>query len=119
MWRDNLLASEDGVTLSRAGAPSLFVMMTCLNGFYHDPYGDSLAESLMNVERGGAVAVWASSALTIPAEQARMNQQLYSELFSIRAMTLGEAVQKAKIAAIDADVRRTWILFGDPTMKVR
>lgn len=119
LWRGNLLTSEDAVTLSRANSPSLFVMMTCLNGFYHDPYGESLAESLMTVERGGAVAVWASSALTIPDEQAKMNRQFYSLLFATRATTLGEAVQKAKIAASDTDVRRTWLLFGDPTMRLR
>ena len=118
-WRGNLLTGEDAAALNQANAPSLFVMMTCLNGFYHDPYAESLAESLMRVERGGAVAVWASSALTTAGEQTNMNRRLYSQLFASGTPTLGEAVQKAKAAATDADVRRTWLLFGDPTMKLR
>ena len=40
---------------------SMFVMMTCLNGYFQDPVLDSLAESLLKAEHGGAVAVWASS----------------------------------------------------------
>ena len=32
---------------------------------------------------------------------------------------LGDATRQAKLATTDLDVRRTWILFGDPTMKIR
>ena len=35
--------------------------MNCLNGFFHDLYTTSLAESLITAPQGGAVAVWASS----------------------------------------------------------
>jgi hypothetical protein len=34
-------------------------------------------------------------------------------------MTLGEAVNNAKKATTDQDVRKTWIFFGDPSMKMR
>jgi hypothetical protein len=34
-------------------------------------------------------------------------------------MTLGEAIQKAKAATPDTDVRLTWTLFGDPSMNLR
>ncbi len=44
---------------------SVFVMMTCLNGYFDDPALESLAESLLKAERGGAVAVWSSSGMTI------------------------------------------------------
>jgi hypothetical protein len=32
---------------------------------------------------------------------------------------LGDAVRAAKSATPDADVRRTWILFGDPSMTLK
>jgi len=35
------------------------------------------------------------------------------------SLTLREAAAKAKAAVTDGDVRRTWILFGDPTMKLK
>jgi hypothetical protein len=117
-WRGNLLTSLDAAALQNAEGPSLFVLMTCLNGFFHDPYGESLAESLMKCERGGAVAVWASSALTMPGEQTKINRQLYQNIFASN-QTLGEAAMRAKIATSDPDIRRTWILFGDPTSKLK
>jgi hypothetical protein len=35
------------------------------------------------------------------------------------ALTLGEATLKSKRATGDIDTRRTYILFGDPTMRLR
>lgn len=40
-------------------------------------------------------------------------------MFTNRLLTIGEAVRVAKAATSDADVRRIWILFGDPTTKLR
>jgi hypothetical protein len=98
----------------------MFVMMTCLNGYFHDPALDSLGESLMKAEHGGAVAVWASSGMTMPNDQAAINQEFYRLMFSASSsLTLGEASRRAKFAASDSDIRRTWILFGDPTMRLK
>lgn len=118
LWAGSLLTSADARALSNGGRLSVVVTMTCLNGYFHDPALDGLAEALMKAERGGAVAVWASSGLTGPGEQTVMNQALYRLLFSGAGdhLTLGEATARAKIAISDGDIRRTWILFGDPTM---
>ena len=48
-----------------------------------------------------------------------MNQQLYRLLFGDTGLRMGEAATKAKAAISNPDVRRTWILLGDPTMKLR
>jgi Peptidase family C25 len=124
VWRGELLTSDDAGSLANSERPALFVMMTCLNGYFQDPLLDGLAESLMKIERGGAVAVWASSGMTLPMEQWLMNEQLYRLLFgrgglTAPPMTLGEAVMRAKASIGDQDIRRTWILFGDPTMQVK
>jgi hypothetical protein len=97
----------------------LFVMMTCLNGYYNDPALDSISESLMKAPNGGSVAVWSSSGLTVPTGQALANQSLYQSIYGNPSLTLGEAIQKAKAATPDNDVRLTWTLFGDPSMKLR
>ncbi len=47
-----------------------------------------------------------------------MNQALISELFSGEGVTLGMAVQRDKAAVHSRDIRRTWILFGDPTLRL-
>ncbi len=120
LWRGNLLTSEDASLMENRTRPSLFIMMTCLNGYSNDPALESLAESLMKAE-GGAIAVWSSSGMTDPGEQAAMNRAVYRLIFgeSGRTMTIGEMFGKAKAEVSDADVRRTWILIGDPMMKLR
>jgi len=48
-----------------------------------------------------------------------MNKQLIRLLFNGEELTIGEATALAKAATTDLDVRRTWILFGDPTTKLK
>lgn len=63
--------------------------------------------------------MWASSGLTEPDGQAVMNKELIRLLFSGERLTLGEATAGAKAATGDQDVRKTWILFGDPTTRLK
>jgi len=82
-----------------------------------------LATALMKVQQGGAIAVWASSGLTEPPSQSIMNERFYMELFRLdregNGPRLGDATLRAKSVISDPDVRRTWILFGDPSMRLR
>jgi hypothetical protein len=118
-WRANLLTSDDARSLGNSSSQPVFVMMSCLNGYLLNPGFESLAEALMRAPNGGAVAVWASSGLTGLGEQTAMSQQAYRLLFDGSGLRLGEATARAKAAASDPDVRRTAILFGDPTMRLR
>jgi hypothetical protein len=118
VWQGNLLTSSDARQLDN-DAPTIFVAMNCLNGFFQDLFTESLAEALMRAD-SGAVAVWASSALTEPAGQADVNREFFRLIFGgQRPMTLGEAAAQAKAATADTDIRRTWARFGDPTMRLR
>lgn len=122
IWRDNLLTSAEARGLTNGNHLPLFVMMTCLNGYFQDTSLDSLAESLMKAESGGAIAVWASSGMTLPSGQLPLNQQLYKQIFDAsqaQGRLLGEITSKAKAAISDGDIRRTWILFGDPMTRLR
>jgi hypothetical protein len=47
-----------------------------------------------------------------------MNQALLSNLTANPSIGLGQAILQAKLGISDPDVRRTWILFGDPAMRV-
>jgi hypothetical protein len=114
-----LLTSADAGMLTNGVRLPVVVAMNCLNGFFHDLYSESLAEALLTAQQGGAVAVWASSGLTNPAAQAVMNQALVAGLFGEQTLTLGEAVVAAKAAMTDPDVRRTWLLFGDPSIRLK
>ena len=122
VWRSSLLTSAEARGLTNADRLPLFVVMTCLNGYFQDTGLDSLAESLMKAERGGAIAVWASSGMTLPGGQSQMSQQLYGLIFESsksNRRSLGELILRAKSKISDSDVRRTWILFGDPTTQLR
>jgi hypothetical protein len=119
-WNGSLLTTDDAAALANSRHLPVFMMMTCLNGYFMDVGTESLAESLMKAERGGAVAVWASTAMALPGDQTTADQQLYRQLFAAGASPmLGDAMRQAKRAVGDTDVRRTWILFGDPTMRLR
>ena len=48
-----------------------------------------------------------------------MNQEMYRVLFSGSPITIGEAAARAKQVVTDPDVRRSWILFGDPAMHLK
>jgi CSLREA domain-containing protein len=114
----SLLSTSDAPALTNTNRLSVFTMMTCFNGFFQDAYNDSLSEALLKAP-GGAVAVWASTTLTEPAGQNAIDQEFYRQLFGAQPATIGDAARAAKTVTNDADVRRTWTLFGDPAMRLR
>ena len=119
MWEKSILTSSDAPSLTNGLQLPFFINMTTLNGFFHDLYNESLAEALLRAANGGAIAVWASSSLTEPEQQVVMNKELINLLFNGEDLTLGEAAAKAKASTEDQDIRRSWILFGDPTTKLK
>ena len=118
-WAGNLLTNTDAVALENLDHLPVFLLMTCLNGYFNDPALDSIAEKLLMNPRGGAVAVWASSGQTLPLGQWVINQEMYVQIFSTPHVRLGDAARAAKLATTDIDVRQTWVLFGDPTMRLK
>ena len=118
-WSDYIFTSDDAKALTNRDRLPFAVIMNCLNGYFHDVYTYSLAEALLENPNGGAVAVWASSTLAEPDGQEVMNRELFRILFSTPGLTIGEAVNRAKKATSDVEVRKSWILFGDPSMRLQ
>jgi len=115
-----ILTSDDAQTLANGPRTPFVIAMTCLGGLFHDVDTTSIAEALMNAQNGGAVAVWASSSLTQPDGQETMGEALLRALFAgPPSPTIGEAILAAKQQAIDPDVRASWILFGDPSLRLK
>jgi hypothetical protein len=119
VWSSYILTSGAAEALTNGDKLPFVVTMNCLNGYFHDPYTESIAEALMKNAGGGAVGVWASSALTPPNEQLRVDRELLRQFFGASSQSVGDAVLKAKQVTTDPDVRRAWILFGDPSMKLK
>lgn len=102
---------------------SIFTMLTCLNGYFISPNqsaaGDSLSETLLSTQKG-AVASWASSGLTTPDVQEIMATRFYQQLGAGNMIRLGDLIKDAKgEISYGRDVRLSWVLLGDPTLKVR
>jgi hypothetical protein len=93
--------------------------MTCLNGYFQDPQHDSLGEVLLKTPAGGAAAVWASTGLTEMEGQVVMDLAMVEQLLATSpSPRLGDLIVAATAATTDPDVRATWVLLGDPTMRV-
>jgi uncharacterized repeat protein (TIGR01451 family) len=114
----DFFSGDDASALSNGGKLPVYILMDCLNGFFQDVYDQSLAESILLAPSGGGVAVWASSGFTEQPPQASMNQAFVSALAAHPTESLGQLILEAKSGTTDNDVRRTWILFGDPAMKL-
>lgn len=122
IWgRESLLTSDDVATdWHNMGRLPLVVAMNCLNGFFHGIYDEeSLAETLLRTGSGGAVATWASSGVTDTTVQARVNRELYRLLLTDPTLTIGQAATLAKRVVSHTDIRRSWILFGDPALQLK
>ena len=118
-WSFSDLFDDTSATqLTNGDRLPVFLIMDCLNGFFDDVYGTSLSTSLLLAPNGGGVAVWASSGLTDAPPQAAMDYALLQIMTANQSMPIGQAILKAKSGVGDQDVRRTWILFGDPSMRV-
>jgi len=122
IWGGSIFSTDDAMALTNGNKLPFVVVMDCLNGFFTVPQasGQSLAEALVKSSNGGAIASFASSGLTIPDGQHQMGQVMFNLLYgNPTTIPIGDASRQSKAFTSDSDVRRTWILFGDPTMKIR
>lgn len=98
---------------------SVYTMLTCLNGYFFQS-GDSLSEVLLKNPNGGAAANWSSTGLTTPDIQEIMAMRFYNQFAAGSITRIGDLIKDAKTTInFGRDVRLSWVLLGDPTMKVR
>jgi uncharacterized repeat protein (TIGR01451 family) len=116
---DNLLDDKSAAALTNAPRLPVYLTFDCLNGFFHDVYTQSLSEILLLNSQGGAIAVVASSGLTDSQPQAHLDRSLVQALFQNGGATLGDALVQAKSSIKAKDVRRTYLLFGDPLLRLK
>ena len=119
IWAGGLLDATQAASLTTGKYLPFFASMTCLNGYFIDDANEpSLATALLVAPAGGAIAVWASSGLTNASSQTPLDVALMKALYGSPTETIGEAAAAAKRAVTDLDVRRTWILLGDPATRL-
>lgn len=112
--------NADALALNNGGPNlSLFVMLTCLNGYFLNT-SDSLAENLMRAPNGGAIIAWTSTGKTTPDIQEPMAARFYEQMRIGNMTRIGDLIKDAKTFLTGGrDVKLSWVLLGDPTLKVR
>lgn len=99
---------------------SIHLMLTCLNGYFVNPGNNSLSEIMFKHQTTGSVANWSSAGLTTPDIQLAMATRFYNQIAVGNIMRIGDLIIDAKtFIAGGTDVRLSWVLLGDPTLKVR
>lgn len=120
IWATNaFFGSTAAANLSNTNL-SVFTMLTCLNGYFIEPFSTSLSETLIYAPNGGAVVTWSSTGLTTADIQEIMGRRFYHQLGVGNMTRIGDLINDSK-TVIDGgrDVRLSWVLLGDPTLKVR
>jgi hypothetical protein len=125
----HLWASENLFDVSRVRslAPQsqqpLVLTMNCLNGYFHFPYFNSLAEELVKADGKGAIAAFSPSGLSLNEPAHRYHKMFLGELVSGRHRRLGDAFMAAQAAyaATGAfpELLSIYHLFGDPALTLR
>jgi hypothetical protein len=125
MWgKDRLLTTSDVGQLNHPAGTTIFVNMTCLTGLFTHPELESLAEALLFQSPGGAVAVLAPTSLTLPGDQSFLSQALVAGLNAPTPVVIGDVLLQARRNIPlnypgSKDVLLTFLLFGDPALRVR
>jgi len=114
----DLFDNSTAISLTNGSSLPVFLIMDCLNGFFQDVYEEPLAVTLMLAPNGGAVAVLASSSLNQAPPQTNLDKLVVQNAFN-SPLALGDAILKAKSGITDVGVRKTFILFGDPSMQMK
>jgi hypothetical protein len=123
MWGKDRLFTIDDVSQLSGDKLSVVLNMTCLSGLFTHPKALSLSEAFLWQPNGGAVAVLAPTSLTLPYDQSFLSQPIAVSLANRSPANLGEILLTAQRQVPEEntganDVMRTFLLFGDPGLRL-
>ena len=120
---ENVFNNQDVADLAAQAEQPLLMTMNCLNGFFHFPPLNSLAEALVKAEGKGAIAAFSPSGLSLNDAAHLYHKALLAEIASGAHARLGDAVLAAQADYADSgafpELLSIYHLFGDPAMKIR
>ena len=93
---ENVFNNTDVSSLHAQGQQPLLLTLNCLNGFFHFPPFDTLAEALVKAEGKGALAAFSPSGLSLDEAAHVYHKALLAEIESGRHSRLGDAVLAAQ-----------------------
>jgi Peptidase family C25 len=120
---ENIWNNLDVNTLAYGTRPHLLLTMNCLNGFFHFPSLNSLAEQFLKADGKGAVAAFSPSGLSVNEPAHLLHKMLLAEVLSGRHARLGDAVLAAQASYTDSgafpELLNIYNLLGDPALRLR
>ncbi len=124
LWADENVFNASRVELLTPQAQQpLLLTMNCLNGYFHFPFFDSLAEALLKQRDKGVVAAFSPSGLSLNTPAHRYHKALLRALLEGGHERLGDAVLAAQQEYAETgafpELLSIYHLFGDPAFKLR
>jgi hypothetical protein len=123
---EKLLQVNDIASLTNSDRLSFMLPMTCLEGYFINPYssGQSLGESIVRADGKGAIASWSPSGQGVAHGHDYLEKGLFIAVFYNDLIRIGEATDWAKDYLADStqlyhDLIDTYILFGDPATRLQ
>jgi len=124
LWAsENVFGTSDAESLRLQSRQPIVMTLSCLNGYFHFPYFDALAEALVKAEGKGAIAAISPSGLSLDFPAHLYHQALMNELMSGRHARLGDAVLAAQRTYAESgafpELLAIYHLIGDPALELR
>jgi hypothetical protein len=124
LWaHENLFDSSRVSLLALQPQQPLVLTMNCLNGYYHFPYFNSLAEALLKAEGKGAIAVFSPSGMSLNGPAHLYHQAVLQELAGGAHSRLGDAFLAAQAVYADGgafpELLSIYHLIGDPALRLK
>lgn len=123
LGKDRIFSVEDSAALANKENLPIMLNSTCLAGLFTHPEAESLTESMLWNPDGGAVAALSATSLTIPTDQAYLMDAFVAAFLANPDASLGDLLLLAQrqIPVEQEGVREvmdTFLLFGDPALKL-
>jgi len=99
------------------------ISMSCLNGYFSQPFKYSISEEFLMADDKGAVAVFSPSGLGQTWELDILNKEIFSDIFEKQNSVIGKIVEQAKISAykkgVSNEILKMFNLLGDPATRLK
>jgi Peptidase family C25 len=120
---ENFFNYQDVPALAAQPQQPLLLTMNCLNGFYHFPPLNSLAEAFLKAQGKGVVAAFSPTGLSVNDPAHVFHKAVLQEVVSGSHARLGDAVLAAQAVYAQSgnfpELLSIYHLFGDPAQRIR
>lgn len=124
LWADEqIFRKADIAQIDNAATYAVLAVFNCLNAVFADPFASSMGEELVLGENTGTIAMWGPTGFTMPNIQHAVGDAFYRAILEDGVVRLGDATRAAFAAAAGdpglVDVVHTWVLLGDPALRLK